>query len=949
MKKLKTIFAFTNAFVGICFLIVFFTNRVFSQYPQYFLYDSESGLPSNEVYSIIQDKEGFIWIGSDAGLCKFDGIRFFPYKCSSQNSKPISNLVISSFGTIFCTNFHNQIFYLEKDTLKEIKHPFYHISNIAIDKNNVLYISHSNGVSYFNCKNKTWSSIKESSGFTRSIIIDDKKILFLTTKGVGEINANKFSHFEVSKNSKDISSYFLLAKYHDAVWIFRRDKPEIYTITEKEKKITKIKNLKLYRALWNKKITNIKSIGNDKLWITTYSGVICYDIDKDSLKILYPNFSFSDVFKDREGNYWFASLQAGLLFVPDLNNLLWSITSQNISSQKITHLVTNNNFIYFSTLNGEIGKLNLKTTSIDIIQEKQNADIECLYYNSYKKALVFNSNNHSYISQNEKINVLSLQTKAIKSITYLPPYYIVGTSMGLFIEKGTSRKQLSHSWIKQILTDRSKKLIYAATNKGIEVFENKDKDWIYKHTMCHTAIISIDLDTNQNQLFAVSHDAKLYVNGNLLYDQITKDAHPTKLRYFKNNLYISTNKGIYVYNLINGKLDSITKLTGLVSNHVDDLLIQDSSLWIATSKGIQKMHLYHKLNKPLARVFLKTNQNNFEIKYNQVLTLHPQASIYSSIGKFTYAYRINKAEWVVLPSNIEQIEIQNLPYGKIEIELKAIDHLNRDSENTIVLQGTVIPPFWKSWWFNIIVTLMMLSISVIIFKVRWQTLKHKQQQEIDKLKLENKLRIAQQTAIKAQMNPHFIFNVLSSIKSYIYENDRKKALLYLSRFSDLIRKILEQSAYQKIQLQEEIDTLNLYIELESMLFNENFEYQLSIDKNIDTHLTYIPSMLIQPLIENAFKHGLRHKKDNKRLNLNFKLQENMLIIEITDNGIGRVAAEKINQQFYHQSFASKALEQRLEIINFIQQNIVHVQIIDMYDDEQHPTGTKVILSINLNP
>src|SRR5690606_16137114 len=122
------------------------------------------------------------------------------------------------------------------------------------------------------------------------------------------------------------------------------------------------------------------------------------------------------------------------------------------------------------------------------------------------------------------------------------------------------------------------------------------------------------------------------------------------------------------------------------------------------------------------------------------------------------------------------------------------------------------------------------------------------------------LRLTQQSALKAQMNPHFIFNVLNSIKGYIYENDKKNAALYLSRFSELIRKILEQSSVSNIKLSEEIETLKLYIELEAMLLDNSFSCSISIAPNINPENLYIPAMLIQPLVENALKHGLRHKQ-----------------------------------------------------------------------------------------
>src|SRR5690606_15757413 len=132
--------------------------------------------------------------------------------------------------------------------------------------------------------------------------------------------------------------------------------------------------------------------------------------------------------------------------------------------------------------------------------------------------------------------------------------------------------------------------------------------------------------------------------------------------------------------------------------NVQDLLLLDGDLWLATGNGLQKIPLGNKPEKPLAKIYLKKHKNNVSLNYGEPLTLSPEASIYNANGNFEYAYRINKSDWVKLPSSIEQIEIHNLSAGSFTIELKAIDHLKRDSENSIFISGYVHPPFWQKWW-----------------------------------------------------------------------------------------------------------------------------------------------------------------------------------------------------------------------------------------------------------
>ncbi len=208
------------------------------------------------------------------------------------------------------------------------------------------------------------------------------------------------------------------------------------------------------------------------------------------------------------------------------------------------------------------------------------------------------------------------------------------------------------------------------------------------------------------------------------------------------------------------------------------------------------------------------------------------------------------------------------------------------------------------------------------------------------------MRLSRETALKSQMNPHFIFNVLNSIKAYIYKNDKQKATEYLNDFSNLIRTFLNMSNSSFISINDELKMMKLYINMEAMLLKEDFTYQQNIDENIDLAQTHIPSLIIQPFVENAFKHGLHHKEGNKQLTLNvFSGENNTIIIEIIDNGIGRTNAQEIKniEKTDHQSFATTAIQKRIELLNK-DRNLVDVSIVDLYD-KTIPCGTKVIIKI----
>ncbi len=265
------------------------------------------------------------------------------------------------------------------------------------------------------------------------------------------------------------------------------------------------------------------------------------------------------------------------------------------------------------------------------------------------------------------------------------------------------------------------------------------------------------------------------------------------------------------------------------------------------------------------------------------------------------------------------------------------------------IQFAISTPWWKQIWF--VVTCFVLVCIIIVIYYRWQTkvLKKKNLLLIQKIELEKNLNQSILTSIKAQMNPHFFYNALNTIQSYIFTDDKKNATNYLSKFSKLTRIILEMSEKESVSLIEEIDALTLYLDLEKVRFNQDFDFKIKVGNNLNVEMIKIPSMIIQPFIENSIKHGLLHKKGEKILVVEFLMNENKLEVIIDDNGIGRKKAGELNRikEVKHNSFSTSANTKRLEILNEGKRNKVGLEIIDKYDSNNQPEGTKVIIQIPL--
>jgi tetratricopeptide (TPR) repeat protein len=216
-----------------------------------------------------------------------------------------------------------------------------------------------------------------------------------------------------------------------------------------------------------------------------------------------------------------------------------------------------------------------------------------------------------------------------------------------------------------------------------------------------------------------------------------------------------------------------------------------------------------------------------------------------------------------------------------------------------------------------------------------------------RLALEKQYKDSELKALKSQMNPHFIFNALNSIQVYIVLNQKNLASDYLGKFADLIRNYLHFSDTGFISIQEEVHNLNLYLELEKLRFEEELAYTFNVDETINSDFIKIPTMLIQPYVENALKHGLLHRKNNRKLNISIhKNSENIIECIIEDNGIGRIKSKEINKRkgSQHKSFALKATTERLDLLNFGKEKKIGVEIIDLVENEE-AKGTKVVLKI----
>ncbi len=228
--------------------------------------------------------------------------------------------------------------------------------------------------------------------------------------------------------------------------------------------------------------------------------------------------------------------------------------------------------------------------------------------------------------------------------------------------------------------------------------------------------------------------------------------------------------------------------------------------------------------------------------------------------------------------------------------------------------------------------------NVRVTAVRDITDRKNAEKEIEKLK---------QMLLKSQMNPHFVFNSLIAIQSFIYKKKPVEASNYLSSFAKLIRYILNSSTKDYVPIEKEIQAINHYLELQKLRFDNKFDYSVYVDTEINIEMISIPPMLVQPFIENAIEHGIQHKKTKGNIDIRFVLKDNTMFFEVKDDGIGRAKAGKLikNKNGIHKSFGTSITKNRIANLNKSLSQKIKLNVIDLKDNKGNITGTKVTLNI----
>lgn len=960
----------------------------------------DDGLTGNIVRTITKDNNGCLWIGTDNGLSRYNGDKFKNfYKTDGLPSNLVWALAASGEDNIYVGCYLSGLVILKNDSIKNILHTSgkyansfreFHFSKyhkkLLAGTDFGLYILDDTTLIPVQYEKDT---TKKSSILS---IVEHKSRIFFNAQGDGT-----GGFYEVFINNKDLKkSYaklilktgrFASAILNDTVYT-----SDYHTIFAHP--LSDIKKFKVYNKLdsqyfiWNMHPSGKNELllggfgdgrfrGNIKFYSTvTHKSVENpYKIDAQIVNGLLYDSTFN--------TRWVAS-DNGLFGLP-----LSPIETFEFRDKNIKDIKFKDNVLWVLTPDTIYRFINGKLQPVISKQQVQNLVLSTWnkYYAVQKRKFLelFDVNRtfnmFKFALENDKLFVITPQGSvsvpdlktyyplAIGVFKYTPHgiysaldynplrfYPSVKDSFGYIVpkgEKGTIRS------VQKII--ESKGVYYfASVFYGLFALKNEKVYYLNdKNSVLDNSLNDIEKDA-QGNVWCAS------LNGNLFQIGFTDSLVVKKVLNSKNSgligstckwlifnkkfLFVGTNKGINIihttklysrkpifehfFNNYNGH-EYITATSPIVDAQ-DNIFLRTSDRII---KITPQFLASPRLPLEIGDVFINNIKKDISELHNKkkpfsvkTIAFHFYVIKYPTSKNVHYRYRVNGGDWV----SGNDISLQSLRAGTYKMELEARDkETNSISKRTVSF--TINKPFWRTYWFVSLMVVLIAGFFYFLMKLRmnWLEKIHREKTMLISRNSELKLR-----SLQLQMNPHFIFNALNSVQSFILTQNMDEAILYLSHLASIIRTNMENASEEYIPLSNEIDFLKKYAEIEKIRFNNRLDVNFVSDVE-DTNVM-LPPMLIQPIMENSIKHGIRNLRTRGKLNIIFLQTDDQLKVEIKDNGVGRVFTQA-KKNINHNSFGLNIINQRLELLNHRNHtDVFRMEIEDLYN-ENVAAGTKVTL------
>lgn len=893
LKRRKTFVLYKSIFlILLSFSITAQSNK------SYLEYSKKDGLPSNIVYCITSDKNGFLWIGTDAGLVKFDGFvrRVYTIR-DGLPSNDIFEIVCDYSNRLWLTTIKSELCYIENDSVFTKKNSTLlygvEIKNVLPkyyqDSDSSIWIS-TTPFNVFRIKRNKLSKIEHSAEIinAQNTTEYNKSIYFSGNEFVLRYDLRK-DIFEIIKNKKTYWSKGV-SFIGDTVYYINKDN----LISKDHISLFLSGGLVSISNKWNLPLVD------SSFWLLSQKGYKRINpSDLREIDVFLPKENVSHFHKATNGDYWFATLDKGIFKLESHGSR--NITETSLNETIISTIVfLNKNFIFIGTSGGKI--------------------------------LVFDRYSLLHIRTIE-INAPSLSNFRILKIQESNRFLIIATDIGMFQINKTNHKirrlNLWHGALKHFILENDS--LTLLDNDGLRFynyndFKKKDSIICYKRFYSYTKYLNQKIVGSQDSLYSFDKELKYYplnipfhyramdldvqdsllvattaekgifiIKGHTVLKNLTTDNGMVsntcnRSVIYKNYVYTATNHGIHIYSLKNDSLSYLFESDGLPSNNINDIAVDQDTIFAATEEGLSIIPLSALKYRPPFPCFaqpvityqdtLWNKPDSVSTRTDKLVLVKVNALSYTSKIPLRFFYRIKEID-----SNFKETREQNLelrfPHpGYFTLEVHA---LNGDFQKSQVLRMHVFvqPYFYQTTWFKLLIVLLVVLILLGTYLILLKAARRRAQ---IKHETENKMRNLELSAWRSTVNPHFLFNALNTMQGLFHNNDFEAVNQFIIEFSSVLRKTIDQSGRIMISIQEEVNYLKNYLEFEKVKRHGilDFDIQWDDDKILKW---YIPSMLIQPVLENSLKHGIRQNGLGE-LHVSFFLLDDKIRCVLHDNGDG---------------------------------------------------------------
>lgn len=962
-------------FIAFVLLVFVIFPPVFSQRYSFISFSTPEGLPQSQVNSITQDEAGYLWVGTFEGLARFDGNKFSTFnKATGLLSNRIYELSFVN-DRLYIGHDNGISYQVENDSFAAIAYPEEVARATVTDfhyyANRLFVATNGAGMYVLDDEKKQLTLIQDSPQRIRGLTTLNNVLYLATREGVFSYVENEGFTFqsvfgEISFSSIHSRNNSIFATSYEGLLLASRAKMEsVDTLFQND--IHRFRNVLITKKgdFWLNSMNGLYKLGNDQkiIELTEKSGLPINDV--------------SSVFNDREGNIWIGTGGKGLLkFSGDIFTH-FDRKSGLFSDIVISCLQDQNGVYWISSFDKGAFKMWFEKGDITPKVE-ETSELAYRVWSSAKSEsnLFFGSVAGLYIFDGEKWDLHTteqgLPAEKITGIYAAKGGEVwVGTANGIAVYRDNEYTKIMQNdprlfSVRDFIVRDN--IVYLAAQRGFYSIDDSENINIIKDF--DGGVNTIEEDDNGRIWIGTENGLYVFKDGSIHPFSLKEDTRNEYINFlarYENRIYVGTNGGMFevdtdselvVHYGINAGLVDLE--TNLNSAFID----ADNNLWFGTVAGLMQMNLNAKrniLDSPKPKIHLKDikvnyssiskekfksedltyKSNNVSFVFDGLYLTNPNA--------LTYTYRLKGfSDDYSPPTANNVVTFTNLPHGNYELEVKA-QVSNYQESDVFRITFTVTPPFYRTWLFYGFSALVVIGLLIGIDRYRVKVINAKNYKE--QLEFRNKLANLEQQSLNASMNRHFIFNSLNAIQYFINSSDKLAANRFLNRFAKLIRKNLDASNQQKglVTLQDELDRLELYMELENMRFNDKFSYEVLVEDFIETEALHVPAMFLQPFVENSIIHGVLPLRDRKgKVEVLVTDHLDHIRIEIRDNGIGIDQSRKVKKESPgdHKSQGMLITKGRIELLQkFSAKSITLIGPRQINEKDGLIKGTQVIFKI----